>query len=106
MPFSDSRSSAGSDTSTAAGAIPTTIAVAPGRRTSQASRIVAGEPTASNAWSTPPGARASEVTLARIGLDRDDPPGARQARGGHQVLADPAAADHAHRLPHRHPRGV
>ena len=37
-----------------AGVMPTTIAVAPGRSTSQASRIVAGEPTASKAWSTPP----------------------------------------------------
>jgi hypothetical protein len=33
--------------------------VAPGRSTSHASRIVSGEPTASNAWSTPPGASAS-----------------------------------------------
>ena len=39
--------------------MPTTIAVAPGRSTSQARRMVAGEPTASKAWSTPPGIAAS-----------------------------------------------
>src|ERR687897_176550 len=59
MPFSASSSKAGSATSTPCGAMPTTIAVAPARSTSQARRIVAGEPTASKAWSTPPGTRSS-----------------------------------------------
>src|SRR3954447_21910492 len=43
--------------------MPTTIAVPPGRSTSHASRIVAGWPTASSAWSTPP--RTSARTAAR-----------------------------------------
>ena len=62
MPFSESSSSAGSATSTPFGAMPTTVAVAPARSTSQASRIVAGEPTASKAWSTPPGTSSSTAS--------------------------------------------
>ena len=107
--------------------MPTTIAVAPGRITSQASRIVAGEPTASRAWSTPPGTSAStaargsstrrvdgvrraagagEGELRGVAVDRDDAPGARHPRRGDDLLADPAAADHAHALAERDPRGV
>ena len=52
--FSDRNSIAGSETSTPAGASPTTTAVPPGRSASQAVRIVAPDPTTSNAWSTPP----------------------------------------------------
>ena len=62
MPFSESSSSAGSATSTPCGAMPTTVAVAPARSTSQASRIVTGEPTASKAWSTPPGTSSSTAS--------------------------------------------
>src|ERR1700733_12967491 len=51
--FSDRNSIAGSDTSAPTGATPTTTAVPPGASASQAARIVAGEPTTSNAWSTP-----------------------------------------------------
>ena len=101
-PFSDSSSSAGSDTSTPRRAIPTTIAVAPGRSTSQAWRIVAGCPTASNAWSTPPPgtsastaatglggragtasvapARRRQLELRRIAVDGDDPARAGEPR--------------------------
>ena len=123
MPFSESSSSAGSATSTPAGAIPTTIAVAPGRSTSQASRIVAGRPIASKAWSTPPrserpdrgqrlagargqhavgrAARTRQRQLRRVALDRDDPPGAGEPGRRDQLQADAAAADHADRLPGR-----
>ena len=96
--------------------MPTTIAVAPGRRTSQARRIVAGEPTASKAWSTPPGqrrapprpcppppaatasrraARERDGELLRVAVDGDDPPRARQPRGGDDLQPDPAAPDDA-----------
>ena len=47
--FSDRNSIAGNDTSTPTGATPTTTAVPPGASESQAARIVAAEPTTSNA---------------------------------------------------------
>ena len=108
--------------------MPTTTAVAPGRSTSHASRIVAGEPTASKAWSTPPGTTAStastgsvaaaggdgvrrpaaagEGELGRVALDGHDAPGAGQPRRGHDLQPDAAAADDAHGVPRRDPRRV
>ena len=45
---------AGNDASTPTAARPTTTALPPARRQSQASRIVSGRPTTSKAWSAPP----------------------------------------------------
>src|SRR3954454_14381202 len=105
--------------------MPTTIAVPPGRSTSHASRIVAGWPTASSAWSTPPRtsartaargspSEASTVSVAPRGRARarasrgPTPGGPPRPRPGHtprgdDLLADPAAADDAYALADPHP---
>ena len=98
----------------AAGARPTTIAVPPGRSTSQACRIVAALPTTSKASldpaaetrapstrRTPRRAPHGSPTAPRepslpVGVDRHDHRRAGQPRAGDHLQADTAAADHAH----------
>ena len=51
-------------------------------------------------------AATREGELRRVAVDGDDPPGAGHPRRGDDLLADPAAPDHAHAVAQRDPRGV
>ncbi len=100
--------------------MPTTIAWPPGRIRAQASRIVSARPTTSIAWSKPPGRWRARAERCPLRLDTStsrlprghahaaacpgrgrwrSPPGAGQARAGHDLQADTAAADHRHASP-------
>ena len=127
MPLSERNSIAGKAASTPTAARPTTTALPPARRQSQASRIVSGRPTTSKAWSTPPPvssrtvggrvararidgvrrpARERELEHRGVAVDGDDRARAREHEAGDDLLPDAAAADHRGALADARPRHV